>query len=121
LDDHHVDWLTQEENLILHAGKTLAERAALFTHRFPDKRIAVTSLRRLYLQHKIKRKAVRLEKLRPPHVNATIAEDINEILEDFRFVREHDIKLIWLDECNFTKKSFQTLEYSGKRTNIQVD
>ena len=49
LDEHHVEWLTKEENLILHSGKSLAERAALFTQKFQDKRIAVTTLRRLYL------------------------------------------------------------------------
>ena len=33
-----------------------------------NKKIAVTSLRRLYLKHGIKRKAVRQEKVKPQHV-----------------------------------------------------
>ena len=55
---------------------------------------------------------MRLEKLRPAHVNATIVEDIGKILDDFKFLKDYGIKCIWLDEVNFTKKTFQSMEYS---------
>ena len=41
------------------------DRCKLFHRKFPNKRIAVTSLRRLYLQHKIKRKKVKQMKQMP--------------------------------------------------------
>ena len=45
----------------------MAERSALFTQTFPEKKIAVTTLRRLYLRHGIKRKRVVLAKVVPQH------------------------------------------------------
>ena len=45
---------------------TMKMRTKLFHRQFPDKRIAVTSLRRLYLKHKVKRKKVRQDKYLPP-------------------------------------------------------
>ena len=70
LEQHHVDYLLSERTLERWAGKTLAERAALFTAAFPDKTIAVTTLRRLYLRHGIKRKKVVKRKVVPPHQGA---------------------------------------------------
>ena len=59
LNQEHIDFLTSDQTLEIWAGKTMLERTVLFHRRFPDKRIAATSLRRLYLAHKIKRKKVR--------------------------------------------------------------
>jgi len=59
LDQEHVDFLTSPKTLEIWAGETLRMRTILFHRQFPNKRIAVTSLRRLYLRHGIKRKKVR--------------------------------------------------------------
>ena len=44
------------------AGFPLKQRAVMFHRMFTDKRIAVTSLRKLYLKNKITQKKVRQEK-----------------------------------------------------------
>ena len=59
LDQEQIDFLLKKETLILWAGRTLKERSILFHRRFPHKKIAVTSLRRLYSANGIKRKIVR--------------------------------------------------------------
>ena len=59
LDQEHVEFLVSEETLKQWAALTLKERAKLFHRKFPNKKIAPTSLRRLYLKHKVRRKAVR--------------------------------------------------------------
>ena len=59
LDQVHIDFLTSPETLKIWAGFPLKERSKLFHRKFPNKRIAVTSLRRLYSTHRIKRKVVR--------------------------------------------------------------
>ena len=59
LDAEQTTFLLKQDTLILWAGKTLKERTILFHRRFPHKRIAVTSLRKLYLANGIKRKVVR--------------------------------------------------------------
>ena len=59
LDQQHIDFLISPETLKLFAGATLKERTILFHRKFPNKKIAVTSLRCLYLKNRVKRKAVR--------------------------------------------------------------
>ena len=68
LGPEHVAFLTSMHTLEQWAGLTMRQRAVLFHRRFPDKRIAVTSLRRLYLRHGIRCKKVRLEKTMTQHV-----------------------------------------------------
>ena len=59
LDQEHVDFLINPHTLELWSGMTMKTRTIRFHRQFPDKRIAVTSLRRLYLKHGIRRKKVR--------------------------------------------------------------
>ena len=62
LGPEHVKFLTSLHTLEQWSGLTMKQRTVLFHRRFTDKRIAVTSLRRLYLRHGIRCKKVRLEK-----------------------------------------------------------
>ena len=62
LDQEHIDFLLHQRTLEQWSGLTLLERTVRFHRIYTDKRIAVTSLRRLYLKHGIKRKKVRQEK-----------------------------------------------------------
>ena len=64
LDQEHLDFLLNQRTLEQWSGLTLQERTVRFHRVYPDKRIAVTSLRRLYLKHGINRKKIRQEK--PP-------------------------------------------------------
>ena len=59
LEQEHVDFLLSEDTLKKWAGFTMKERVILFHRRFMNKKIAITSLRRLYLNNKVKRKKVR--------------------------------------------------------------
>ena len=63
LDQQHFDFLLNHKTLELWAGLTMKERTKLFHRNFPDKRVSVSSLRRLYIKNKMKRKKVRLEKI----------------------------------------------------------
>ena len=54
-----MDYLTREETLEKQAGRTLEERCAEFEALFKPKRLCATTLRRLYLKNKIRRKAVK--------------------------------------------------------------
>ena len=59
LDECHISFLTDPKTLEEWAGKIGRERCVLFHRRFPNKRLALTTLRRIYAKHKIKRKKVR--------------------------------------------------------------
>ena len=76
-----MDFLTNPETLRLWAGKSMKERTILFHRKFPNKRIAVTSLRRPYLSKVIKRKVVRQEKLKPAHVQAVFDTSRRKLLQ----------------------------------------
>ncbi len=121
LDQVHVDFLKSEKTLELWAGKTLKERTVLFRGRFPAKRIAVTSLRKFYLRHKIKRKKVRQEKSLPANLQAEFQSQCRELLNKLAEARQQQRTIVYLDEINFTKLSFQNKEWSYKNTSLTVD
>ena len=68
LDPEHIDFLISPITLERWAGLTMKKRTVYFHRKFTNKRIAVTSLRKLYLRHGIKCKKVRQEKVMPQHV-----------------------------------------------------
>ena len=76
-----MDFLTNPETLRLWAGKSMKERTILFHRKFPNKRVAVTSLRRLYLSKGIKRKVVRQEKIKPAHIQETFDANRRKLIQ----------------------------------------
>ena len=53
-----------------------------------NKKIAVTSLRRLYLKHGIKRKKVRQEKLKPQHVLSEFGDRCKQVISELDAAHE---------------------------------
>ena len=88
LDQMHEDFLRNPRTLELWSGKTLKERAVLFHRKFPNKKIAVTSLRKFYLRNKIKRKKVRQQKYQPGHLLADYQTRCRELLATLADVRQ---------------------------------
>ena len=74
--------------------------------RFPYKRLAVTSLRRLYLQNGVKRKKVRQEKVMPMRAWENYDDKRRELIAKLAQVRQEGRKVIYLDEICFTKRTF---------------
>ena len=105
LGSQHLDFLLSSETLKRSAGKSLAERSALFSQQFPGKRIAKTTLQRLYRQHKIKRKAVKITKCYKEKHLASYQKWKEIVLQKLKEVADGGLKLVWLDEVNFTKRS----------------
>ena len=121
LDEEHVRFLLSDRVLEAWAGKTMKERTVFFHRQFPDKRIAVTSLRRLYLKHKIRRKRVRHEKVLPPGLKAQYAAKCTELLAELEWEENEGRTIVFLDEINFTKLSLSRTEWSAKNSNLSVD
>ena len=93
----------------------------MFHRQFTDKRIAVTSLRRLYLANGIKRKKLRQEKVLPGRLRADFAQRCQLLLDAIKQVKSEGRKLIYLDEINFTKRSLKMREWASKNTNLSVN
>ena len=88
---------------------------------FPDKRIAVTSLRKLYLKHGVRKKKVRQEKVLPGRLRQDYAHRCQVLFEELDWARQEGRRVVFLDEINFTKRSLLLREYSGKNSNLSVD
>ena len=97
------------------------ERVVLFHRQFPDKRIAVTSLRRLYIKLKIQRKKVRQEKVLPPHLRAEFRDKCRDLLFQLEEAEAEGRLIVFLDETNFTKLSLPRKEWSTRNSNLTVD
>lgn len=99
----------------------MKERAKLFHRKFANKTIAVTMLRKFYLNNKIKRKKVRQEKYLPPHIEANFRTRCQNLVDILNEARSQHKTIVYLDEVNFTKLSFQNREWSGNNSNLTVD
>ena len=121
LEQLHKDFLTNPRTLELWAGRTLKERCILFHRRFPNKRIAVTSLRVFYLRNKLRRKKVRAEKKMPQKTRAEFAHKCQDLLVDIEVAQKEGRRFVFLDELNFTKRSLQLREWAAKNSNLTVD
>ena len=65
LEQVHIDYLLSQRTLEMYSGLTMKQRTIRFHRVYTNKRIAVTTLRRLYLKNGIKRKKIRQEKPKP--------------------------------------------------------
>ena len=87
------------------AGYSLKERCAHFSRQFPDKVICPTQLRRLYLQHGIKKKRVRqTKKLPAPDVHNMMGQR-QKILDKLKLAQEFQFPIVYLDETVMTSNS----------------
>jgi len=94
----------------------------VFFHRkFTNKRIAVTSLRRLYLRHGIKCKKVRQEKVMPLAARKDFVQNCRNLVEHIKRAKLEGRLIIYIDEINFTKRSLKLREWSMKNSNLTVN
>ena len=121
LDPIHIDFLLNPVILEQWCGLTLKQRTVRFHRQFTDKRIAVTSLRRLYLRNGVRRKKVRKEKFMPPTLRERYTEQCCSVLAKIDDEKTSGRKIIYCDEIVFSKLALQTKEWSGKNTNLTVD
>ena len=121
LEAHHIKFLTNPQTLQRWAGCSLKQRAIYFHRQFTDKRIAVTSLRRLYQKHGIKRKKVRQEKSNPWKDRRGYVEECQQRLDQLAYHRARGRLIVFLDETVFSKKALKLQEYSAKNTSLCVE
>ena len=82
LDQEHYDFLLDHRTLERWAGFTMKKRTIMFHRQFTDKRIAVTSLRRLYLRNRVRCKKVRQEKVMPAQTRQNFVQKSRSLVEE---------------------------------------
>ena len=121
LDPEHLNFLTSMHTLEQWSGITMKQRTVLFHRRFPDKRIAITTLRRLYLRHGIRCKKVRLEKSMTQRVRRNFVQNCKDLLAEMEQAEREGRILVFTDETLFTKRAIKQREWSAKNTNLTAD
>ena len=99
----------------------MKQRTILFHRRFTDKRIAITTLRRLYLRHGIRCKKVRLEKTMTQRVRRNFVQNCQSLLAEIEQAEREGRVLVFADETLFTKRAIKQREWSAKNTNLTAD
>ena len=121
LDQDHIDFLISPITLERWAGLTMQKRTVYFHRQFTDKRIAVTSLRRLYLRNGIKCKKVRQEKVMPYSARKDFVQNCRNLVDHVEQAKLQGRLIVYIDEINFTKRSLKLREWSMKNSNLSVD
>lgn len=102
LEKEHIDFLLSEDTLRKWAGFTMKERVILFHRRFMNKKIAITSLRRLYQNNKVKRKKIRQHKGVPQKTLEDFPFNRQRILEQLAEAERLGQEVIYQDEIGFS-------------------
>ena len=116
----HIDFLLHERTLELWSGYTMKERTVLFHRKYPHKKIAVTSLRRLYLKHGVRRKIVRQEKVMSEAARRAFRAKCNDLLANLNLAERQGRSIVYCDETLFSKRALPSREWSAKNTNLAV-
>ena len=121
LGPEHLHFLIDMHTLEQWSGLTMKQRTVLFHRRFTDKRIAVTSLRRLYLRHGIRCKKIRLEKTMSQRVRRHFVQHCQDLLAEMEQAKRDGCTIVFADETLFTKRALKQREWSAKNTNLTAD
>lgn len=103
------------------AGRSLVERAILYHRRFPHKIISHMELCRFYRRNKIKRKAVIRFKTATPDKQAEYEAKQRKAYQALQQAWNNKERILYADECVFTKATVPKLDYAHKYTNQTVD
>ena len=103
------------------ATKSLEQRVVLFKRRYPNSKITVYKLRKLYSQMKIKKKVISRNKIPSRNDLEKITIQAAEYANDIQMAIERRFRIIQLDECVVTKNTIPKTAWSLKKMNIELD
>ena len=121
ISQEQQEWLTSAATLSAHVGLSLKDRCKLFHRQFPERKMNETLLRKIYRLHGVKKKVIRWKK----RLKANTLKKFEKLKEDLRkevqLARDQGFEILYTDECMFTRKSLQPIEYSRRSCNVEVD
>ena len=117
---HHIGYLVSSSTLQECAHLSLAERASLFHRRFGEVKISPTTIRRIYLKHKIRFKNIKRGKrdidFSEPHY-LSLFHRMRALLKQ---MEESQTRVVYLDETVFTFSTFRSKGWAHRRDRIKV-
>ena len=120
LSEHHVAFLTSPNTLREWAHLSLLQRARMFHRTFPEIKVSASTIRRLYLKHGIRLKAIRRGKRDIDYGDPHYFNLFSEMHRAVRSARLQDKKLVWVDEAVFTFNTFSSKAWSARHSSIEV-
>ena len=118
---HHIGYLVSSTTLQESAHLSLVERAQMFHRRFGEVKISPSSIRRIYLRHKIRFKNIKRGKreidYNEPHYQSLFYR-MRAILEQ---MQESQTKVVYLDETVFTFSTFRAKGWAHNRERVRIN
>ena len=118
---HHIGYLVSSTTLQESAHLSLVERAQMFHRSFGEVKISPSSIRRIYLRHKIRFKNIKRGKreidFTEPHYQSLFYR-MRAILEQ---MQESKTKVIYLDETVFTFSTFRSKGWAHNRERVRIN
>ena len=93
----------------------------LFKKRYPDSEITPYKLRKLYKEHKIRKKLIQNAKKPKKITLEEIVLQANDMHQDIKMAIERNFRIVQLDECMVTKRTIPTHAWTLPKTNINLD
>ena len=100
------------------AGKSLEERVRLFHRRYSNSKTSIYKIRKLYANHNIKKKVIRIGKTPKQASLMDIVLQAADLRQDVLAAIDMRRKIVQLDEFVITKKTLPTHVWTLPRTNL---
>ena len=93
----------------------------MFSREFPDGHMNPTLLRRVYRQHRIKKKALRWYKQAKDHDPDKVRQQLATMKRLLTRARNDGYRIVYLDEICFTRSTVPKAEYTLPKKNLAAD
>ena len=100
---------------------SLEKRAEDYMREFPGKKICSTTLRSIYVKHKIRRKRIRNTKVNNPQLKLKIKRQSKYMAEELQKFKDRGFRLVFLDETMVTKSTIPKVEWSRPNESFEID
>ena len=99
----------------------MKERAADFMRTFPEKKLCYTKLAKIYREHKVRKKKIKITKVLNDDQLARIQIQVPQVRESLQGCYADGFRVIYLDEMMVTTSKIPTHEWIKKNASIHID
>ena len=117
----HIAYLVSSSTLQDCACLSLVERAQIFHRQFGEIKISPTTIRRIYLKHKIRFKNIKRGKREIDFAETRYASLFHRMRSLLNQMQESKTKVVYLDETMFTFSTFRAKSWAHKRDRIKIN
>ena len=121
LGKQHIEFLTSPTTLLRQAGMSLKERAKAFHRQFPDRWTYPVKISRLYKQHGIKQRKVRISKSAGNQTLQKHMTELDQCRAQVKAAMAEGLPIVYADETVFTKHTMMASDYIKTHNAVAID